>query len=101
MKRTAYILGDKKRIGADKEFAKAERHLENFFFVVFNPKAHHATVLKTADYNEKEAAAIFKCYMRECDMVFVLNGYEQSAEAIEEYKEAELLGMPMSFQTWK
>ena len=99
--RTAYIIGDKKRIGADKEFAKAERHLENFFFEVFNPKAHHATVLKTADYNEKEAAEIFKCYMRECDMVFVLNGYEQSAEALEEDKEAKLLGMPVSFQTWK
>lgn len=99
--RTAYIIGDKKRIGADKEFAKAEQHLENFFFEVFNPKAHHATVLKTADYNEKEAAEIFKCYMRECDMVFVLNGYEQSAEALEEYKEAKLLGMPVSFQTWK
>lgn len=101
MKRTAYIIGDKKRINADKDFRKAEELLENFQFTVFNPKKHHAAVLKTANYNEKEAAEIFQCYMRECDMVFVLNGYEQSAEALEEFKEAEFAGMPMSFQTWR
>ena len=38
MKRTAYIIGDRKKFGADRDFEKAERHLENFFFEVFNPK---------------------------------------------------------------
>ena len=82
-KRRAYIIGQTKGFDTKERFETAEKFLRGFGLEVFNPKAHHATV------------------MRECDMVFVLSGYEQSAEALEEYKEAKLLVMPASFQTWK
>ena len=99
--RTAYIIGDRTKMGAIKDFENAEKHLKNFCFEVFNPKKHHAEVLRAAGYDEKEAAEMFMCYMRECDMVFILNGYEHSADALKEYKEAEFAGMPRSFQTWR
>lgn len=101
MKRTAYIIGDRKKFGADRDFEKAERHLENFFFEVFNPKKHHSEVLRAADFNEEEAAEIFMQYMKNCDIVFVLKTYTLSAEAHREFRVAELLGMPMSFQVWE
>ena len=40
-------------------------------------------------------------YMKNCDIVFVLKTYTLSAEAHREFRVAELLGIPMSFQVWE
>lgn len=98
---TAYIIGNRKKIGAEREFKKAEEHLKNFFFEVFNPKEEHAIVLLLADYDEKQAQELFEKYMLACDMVFVLNGWELSSEAIAELRLAEKMKMPIGFQRWE
>ena len=98
---TAYIIGNRKKIGSEREFKKAEKHLKNFFLEAFNPKEEHATVLMLADYNEQQAQKLFENYMLSCDMVFVLTGWELSSEATAELRLAKKMKMPIGFQRWE
>lgn len=96
-KRRAYIIGQTKGFDAKERFEEAEKFLRGFGLEVFNPETFERYILGFTD-DEDEIEEFKLWYLKECDVAYVLDGYEQSPEAARACRVAILKGLDMAYE---
>lgn len=96
-KRRAYIIGQTKGFDAKERFETAEKFLRGFRLEVFNPESFERYISGfTKDDEEIEDFKLW--YIKECDVAYMLDGYEQSPEAARAYRAARVRGLDMAYE---